>query len=336
MNIDREEGQVGRPSPVTKVSTGNSLSSLAPKSQAQKRTFTLLNGRKVEAKHTVISSSEVETKTKVHPLNPRNQHALSKNSVRDILPQIRERGVDTEGIAIEGSDGVYLIVEGSRRRFCCIEVGSDLPLWILPRDISPDDISSLIKAAQSSRRFSYREYGLMYLSYMTEHGIDSSSDLSAELKVGVTSINKRLQAARIPAEMLVIFPDYEGIPNSFYQKLGQIQKVIEKNNIDLNLLKQKVMSESKEISEDLADVESMQKSVMRILEEATHELAEPESAAPAWNTSDIKKFDNPRRYAKVSKSKDGRKAKFEFARLSKAAMDKIEAYINDVLKEEQN
>ena len=55
----------------------------------------------------------MELETTVHPLNPRNQEALSVNAVRDILKDIEARGVDTEGVAVK-RNGVYLLIEGSR------------------------------------------------------------------------------------------------------------------------------------------------------------------------------------------------------------------------------
>lgn len=84
-----------------------------------KKLFTLHNGRKLEAEHVTVAAENVATETAVHPMNPRNQEALTTNAVRDILQQIESRGVDTEGVAVK-RDGVYLLIEGSRRRFCCI------------------------------------------------------------------------------------------------------------------------------------------------------------------------------------------------------------------------
>ncbi len=54
-------------------------------------------------------------------MNPRNQEALTTNAVRDILQQIESRGVDTEGVAVK-RDGVYLLIEGSRRRFAVLRL----------------------------------------------------------------------------------------------------------------------------------------------------------------------------------------------------------------------
>ncbi len=71
-----------------------------------KKLFTLHKGRRLEAEHVIVPAQRVEKETLVHPANPRNQEALTDYSVRDILKQIEERGVDTEGIAVK-RDGVY-------------------------------------------------------------------------------------------------------------------------------------------------------------------------------------------------------------------------------------
>nr|QTX13920.1 Chromosome (plasmid) partitioning protein ParB [Klebsiella pneumoniae] len=60
-------------------------------------------------------------KTLVHELNPRNQEAVDDLSTREILPLIKENGVTTEAIAVY-RDGQFYLIEGSRRRFCCIKM----------------------------------------------------------------------------------------------------------------------------------------------------------------------------------------------------------------------
>nr|WP_251077270.1 hypothetical protein [Escherichia coli] len=57
----------------------------------------------------IVPAQRVEKETLVHPANPRNQEALTDDySVRDILKQIEERGVDTEGIAVKKRWGLFI------------------------------------------------------------------------------------------------------------------------------------------------------------------------------------------------------------------------------------
>jgi ParB family chromosome partitioning protein len=86
-------------------------------------------------------------------------------STRDILPLIKENGVTTEAIAV-CRDGKYYLVEGSRRRYCCIKCSADLPLWSFDEEISREDAACIVNAAQTAKRFSYREMGMKYLEIM--------------------------------------------------------------------------------------------------------------------------------------------------------------------------
>ncbi|MCZ5619840.1 hypothetical protein O5552_07210 [Escherichia coli] len=85
----------------TEVSHRSGLQGLRSQPRLRKL-FTLHNNRKLEAEHIIVPAEKVELETAVHPMNPRNQEALTENAVRDILKQIEERGVDTEGVAVKG------------------------------------------------------------------------------------------------------------------------------------------------------------------------------------------------------------------------------------------
>ncbi|MEA4036535.1 helix-turn-helix domain-containing protein, partial [Enterobacter hormaechei] len=124
-------------------------------------------------------------------------------------------------------------IEGSRRRFCCIQSAKDLPLWVLPDELSPEDINSIITAAQTSRRISYREVGFQYLQKMKDLGIATNEELANYLGISHVSVSKRIQAAKIDNSLIALFPDYEGIPNSYYNRLSRLQKYVEKNLFSL-------------------------------------------------------------------------------------------------------
>ncbi len=306
----------------TEVGHSSRLPSL--KSPARlKKLFTLHNGRKLEAEHITVPAEKVELETAVHPMNPRNQEALSVNAVRDILEQIETRGVDTEGVAVK-RNGVYLLIEGSRRRFCCIHSVKDMPLWVLPDELSPEDINSIITAAQTSRRFSYREVGFKYLKTMKEKGFTSNEELALFLGISHVSVSKRVQAAKISSSLIALFPDYEGIPNSFYNRLFRHQKYIEKNLFSLDEVVDSVKEQA--VSLDLADITEAQKFVM---EKITKAVAALDIRQPniGWVTHELASFENKDKYARISKNATGRKVRFEFNRLNSELIEEIESFI---------
>ncbi|OKP01593.1 ParB family protein [Xenorhabdus eapokensis] len=295
-----------------------------------KRLFTLSDGRKVEAEHIVISADQVENLTTIHEMNPRNQNALDDHAVRDILEQIRLRGVDTEGVAIKRSNK-FVLIEGSRRRYCCLKVKADLPLWVLPDDLTTEDINALINASQSSKKFSFREVGKQYQEKMRSLGFNTNEELGQYLGVSVESVRKRIQAALIDERFISIFPDSEGIPNSFYSRIAKIQRLAEKNKLNFDKLCAKVAVET-EIG-DVIDIERRQRSIMDDLT-VSLELMTSNNPVKGWETADLISFDNKDKYARVSRSANGRKVKFEFNRLSTNLIEEIEQLIIDRLKSE--
>lgn len=289
-----------------------------------KKVFTLHEGRKKEAEHVIVPADKVAEETIVHPMNPRNQKALNDNSVRDIYGQIEERGVDTEGVAVK-RDGKYLLIEGSRRRYCCIKAVRDLPLWVLPDELNPKDVKALIEAAQTSRRFSYREMGFQYLQTMREQNFTKNEELATYLGISHVSVSKRVQATQINASLITIFPDYEGIPNSFYSRLARIQKYAEKQDISLSDVIDHVKEELKR-QDTTEDITEMQKRVMEVITKAIEHL-DNSGTSKGWNTRDLITFTNKDKYARISRNASGRKVKFEFNRLSKEFIKEIEEFI---------
>ncbi|EIR0277912.1 peptide transporter [Salmonella enterica] len=312
----------------TEVSHRSGLPSL--KSQPRlRKLFTLHNGRKLEAEHIIVPAERVKLETAVHPMNPRNQEALTLNAVRDILEQIQARGVDTEGVAVK-RNGVYLLIEGSRRRFCCIHLTKDLPLWVLPDELSPEDINSIITAAQTSRRFSYREVGFQYLQKMEEHGFVTNEELANFLGISHVSVSKRVQAAKIDNSLIALFPDYEGIPNSYYNRLSRLQKYIEKNLYSLEEVVESVREETKSL--DVTDISEAQKSVIDKITKVVERL-DINPPSKGWDTRELALFDNKDKYARVSKNASGRKIRFEFNRMNSELIAEIEEFIKQKLKE---
>ncbi|MCW1830027.1 ParB N-terminal domain-containing protein [Enterobacter asburiae] len=310
----------------TEIRHTSGLGSLKTNAPA-KRSFNLNAGEKVDATFVLVPAANVQATTVVHPLNPRNQEALNPGAVRDILEQIEARGVDTEGIAVKHND-VYLIIEGSRRRYCCIQANKDLPLWVLPETITDDNIRSIIAATQTSRKFSYREVGLQYLKIMQERNFTTNEELAAYLGITHVSVSKRTQAAHIDYSLIELFPDCEAIPNSYYAKLSKFQKYIEKNKFFLDDVVSKVKAELSQADE--LDIDDAQRFVMDRIQLAVNNL-DDKSSKNTWTTYDLAKFENKDKYARISTNKSGRKVKMEFNRISADSMKKIEDFIKSVL-----
>lgn len=291
-----------------------------------KRLFILSGGKKLEAEHIIVPGSDVEELTLVHELNPRNQDAVDDLSTRELLPKIKERGVDSEAIAVL-RNGIYYLVEGSRRRFCCIKCKADLPLWVFNEELSDSDISSIYNAAQTSKKFSYREMGFKYKEIIDREELKTNEELAKYLGIGLESVRRRIQAANIDHELIKVFPDCEGIPNSFYSKLANIQKRATANSIPIDKITSEILFDKHYYNQN-TNLEETQRSILIGLQSILKDLTPDSSDSnPAWVSSDIVTFDNKDTYARVKKSSDGRKVNFEFNRVNKELLDEIERLI---------
>lgn len=291
-----------------------------------KRLFTLSGGRKIEAEHLVIPGSEVAEKTFVHELNPRNQEAVDDLSTRELLPQIKKRGVDTEAIAVFRNNKYYLI-EGSRRRFCCIKCSADLPMWVFNEELNSEDITCIYTAAQTSKRFSYREMGLKYLELKKKNNFETNEELASYIGISIESVRKRVQAAQIDKALISVFPDCEAIPNTFYSRLAKIEKTAKEYYIQITDITSEVGSDKIDLK-STSDVEEIQRSILNGLQSALQILTnDTENKKTTWTSSDIVDFDNKDMYARIKRSSDGRKVHFEFNRLNKSVIDEIERLI---------
>lgn len=310
--------------------TGSAKSRTSSLTSSQTRTY--LKGT-VTAKRVVIPASEVESKTDIHPLNPRNQEALTLDAVRDIFPSICENGVNQEGVAVRcPTTGKLLLLDASRRRFSCINGGVDLPLWELQEDVRDDQMLGIINDSQEVKRWSYPEHARYLLTIAERQGIDVENtkveDLAAALSIGRESLRKRLEANNVELSMRKVFVDFEGIPNSFYSKLAKHQRALIKAGKEID----KSMAEFKKNLTGLSkDVSESQRETLDLLESFVVENTTGKPKKATWETNKLAEFDDKNAYAKVSRSADRNMVKFEFSRIGSEKMNKIDSYIKRVL-----
>lgn len=300
-------------------------------------TRTYLKG-KIKAKHEVVPGKDVKTKTDIHPLNPRNQEALTLDAVRDILPLIKERGVTHEGVAVRcPTTNKLLLLDASRRRFCCIELEENLPLWVLDGDVSDDDCLAIINDSQEVKRWSYPEHAEYLIKIAHRKGIDINAakieDLSAALSMGRESLRKRLEAYDVSIDIRQVFTDFEGIPNTFYSPLARVQRKLKKAQKNIPAEMQRFSTELKE-KELTGTVPEIQKLTLNELEQFVDALLENKPQKREWSSESLRDFQDKRLYANVKRSPDRNITRFEFSRcLSAEKLKKAEQFFKDLLAE---
>ncbi|MCD9527844.1 ParB family protein [Photobacterium carnosum] len=300
---------------------GNNLSKLQ-KNEGIKKTFSFASGRKVSATRIVVAANELKNKTVIHKLNPRRQDSLTLDSVRDILISIEQEGVHTEGVATKNVQGIYELLDSSRRRYSCLHAQKELPLWVIEESIDDADLIAFIQTTQSVKRLSYRELGADYETLMKEGAFTKIDELAEYLSVGRETCRKRYVAASINQALISVFPDCEGIPNGYYAKLAKIEKQLSKENTSVT----KFISSLKfNDAEEDTSVEDKQKAILNLMEV---KLKKPTDKV-TWNTTTLADFDDKNTYAKVLKSSDSRGLKIELSRLPSELYDDIIKYVSD-------
>ncbi len=305
---------------------------LKPPSQ----TRTYLSGQ-VQAKRLVIPALSITEQTDIHALNPRNQSALTSDAVRDILPSIIENGVHVEGVAIRCSEtGKLLLLDASRRRFCCIEAKVDLPLWELQGEISDDQALAIINDSQEVKKWSYPEHANYLLTVAARKKLMPDSmkidDLAKALSIGRESLRKRLEAAHLDTRLRNLFPDYEGIPNAFYARLAKVERTLTKAGKTvtdfIEYIKQEV-----DLNEKTLSVSEQQAKIMAALESKLLNFIGQRKTKREWKSEILVPFEDKKMFARVSKSPDRNITKFEFSRIESDKLKKIETYITAILNE---
>ena len=313
--------------------TGGSSSGINSLSAGATRKF--LNG-KITAKRIVIPDGDIAEKTAVHYLNPRNQEALNLESVRDILPSIEENGVHQEGVAVKCADtGKLLLLDASRRRFCCMQVGVDLPIWELQGDLEDSHLLAIINDSQEVKRWSYPEHASYLLKIAEQKGIDIENttlpNLADSLAIGRESLRKRLEAHKISPAIRQIFIDYEGIPNSFYSKLAKLQRNLELASKNVNTVISKFSAEldSHKLSHEISKA---QHETLALLTQHVEKSLGKKKSGSAWTTVELAEFNSRKTFAKMSKTADGQCLKFEFSRSLNAGKRKeLESFVKELL-----
>lgn len=289
-------------------------------------------GGKYDAKRITIKGSDVESKTAIHYLNPRNQDALTIEAVADIYESIVVNGVSQEGIAVR-KDGQYLVLDSSRRRFCCINGKVDFPLWVIDGEPSEQELLRLINDSQEVKRWSYPEHGEYLLKIAKLKGLSveklSVAELAENLGMGKESLRKRLESLNIVKALREVFVDYEGIPNSFYGKIAGCQRKLIKGNFDVESFARDLLGRLGVLDKSNS-IKDQQLITLKIMEELVNEHIDVEKT-PKWKEQLLGNFDQKDISAKRKVSKDGRKTIYELTRLPADKQKQIDEFMNQIL-----
>ena len=286
----------------------------------------MIGGKQVEAKRVVGPTSSLATKVEVHKLNGRNQSSLTREALEDILPSIESSGILFESVAVEQNDK-YLLLDSSRRFAVAKIVQCELPLWVIEENISRRNAQYISDLSRLSKALSWREEGMIYVDAMENNpeitDIDNLLEhYNFDLKEK-RSVQRRIDAARIHQNLIDLFPDPDGIPNKFYEKLKGIEKKLNKkytHGID------KVITDFKS-NLSLDPKKTIREKQDDVLDSLLNYFSPKSTSDSVW-VEEVHLFTkNKDTFVRKKSHKNGKRVVFECSRLTRSQIEKIESLV---------
>ena len=305
---------------------GRTLTKLKPaEPTAAGQVFTLKSGLKATFMPETISAETLADKTFViQQNNGRDQSALTEDAVADISRTITlQQFLPTIGRYV---DDKIEILDGSRRRAAAIYKNTGLFILVTDDELTTEDARQLAKDIQTAREHNLREVGLQLLSF-EQQGI-KQKDIAKMNGLSEAKVTRALQAAKVPKQMLNLFPDQAALNYPDYKFLLDTCTKLNSKKLALHQLTEAVYTEFAEQPTPLT-VEDAKTAIMSAYKQHTDTLLS-KAKKPKAVVTPLHQFDNKNQYAR--KKVDGRKVSYEFLQLPDSLQKELEALISDKIK----
>ena len=291
--------------------------------------FTLASGAKAEFKRTSIPHNEIQEKTLVRfEVNGRDQNALTKEEVGDILRTIKYQQF-FPAIAIKNEDS-FEVLDGSRRRMAAIYQGVGLNLLYTEQDLSIDDAKQLAKDIQTAKEHSLREVGLR-LVLIKEHLMCDNKTLAKIEGLSESKVTRSLQAAAVPAELVMLFPSQSILSYVDYKYLLDLSIQLSNSGLALTEFCVDLRVKISELNIDNDNDDDLKSKIIKIIK-IQYDLISTRSKRTKIVTEKLWDFETKDSYAR--KKSKGRSISYEFNRIPKGLQSKLDEVIRDILERE--
>lgn len=289
--------------------------------------FTLKTGRKVKFTLVTISAVDVAEKTFVRQeTNGRDQSALTKESLKDIIRTIRFQQFFA---CIGVKDGERIeILDGSRRRASAIEVHTALNVMVTSDRLTTEEARQLAKDIQTAKEHNIREIGLRLIS-LKDSGL-TQKEIAEQEGLSQAKVTRAIQAAAVPQELISLFPVQYELSFSDYKNLLEIDEKLKDKTISYQQLVENISSELDDVIADEQLQEDEKKAaILKLISKGAVSLI----AAPPKDKAVItplRAFSEKDKYAR--KRVKGRSFTYEFNRLPEKLQSDLDTAIQEVLK----
>lgn len=306
---------------MTRKTIGRTLTKLKPDSK-EGQTFTLKSGQKATFTPQNIAADVLADETfVVQKTNGRDQSALTPEAVADISRTITlQQFLPAIGRDVEGK---IEILDGSRRRAAAIYQHVGLFILVTSDDISTDDARQLAKDIQTAREHNLREVGLQLLAFESQ-GF-KQKDIAKMNGLSEAKVTRALQAAKVPEEMLGLFPDQAVLNYPDYKFLLDACARLQLKNLTVDDLVQRVKS-LVDTQAQQSTTEDAKTAIMTAYKQQTGKLL-ANVKKPKATVSALYDFGHKNQYAR--KKVDGRKVSYEFLQIPEELQNELEQLITE-------
>lgn len=297
-------------------------------STSQSRVFTLKSGLAATFTRQLIAHNDIETRTYVDPeINGRDQKTLTQESVKDISRTITMQQFFPAIGRVKG-DRIE-IMDGSRRRAACLFSGASLEVLVTRDELDIHDARQLAADIQTAKEHNLRELGLRFM-LMQEKGMNKSEIAKAE-NISNAKVTRAFQAAAVPAKIIELFPVVSELTLQDYQLLLDVWEEARAEAVDIEDVVAQIQAkmDAAEVSH-IASADEQKSQILRFFRAAKVEISKP-SAVSNIATEKLASFTDRNAYARRKTHLDKRLIKYEFSRLPKEIIDKIDDSIKEIL-----
>ncbi|MEZ9709729.1 hypothetical protein AB4254_13710 [Vibrio breoganii] len=206
---------------------GQPLSGLPSKANKPTKKLLLAQGREETFSLETISFDDIETMTRISPLNPRYQEELDEVEVSDILTTLPDKGQQEPAHGYRDENGTICIFDGSRRRYTILLVGEkgkkhSFKVWVASNEISDLDYIAFDKVTEAKLKRTAIENGTYWNKLKAKHNLDSYPQLAELIGQPLSTVQAYCLAAETPEHLLELAYSPKYVGKALAKKLVEI------------------------------------------------------------------------------------------------------------------
>ncbi len=178
---------------------------------------------------------DIEKKTYVLPENARNQEMLNEVSLNDILPKIKERGMQDPAKGYIDPTGKIEVWNGSRRRKSCILAERDYFIWVTRKQVDRETKRFMSDIGNNYKPFSLYERGAMWERMLKDGVYEDAKHLAEGEGVSEAVVTSARKAYGLPKGLVSLMPSINDLGRPAINEIYKRTKKLKEGELDIAL-----------------------------------------------------------------------------------------------------